>query len=401
MQNPANIDRGMDLGGWHGDPRVTDPAVQMGLRAIDRHAGAHRGNAGETLENMVRYDDPTGIGARYLDAVGSPDYMSAFGKMLADPTTGHLRFGPREVDAVRKVSAVMQERAMSVGTGSAGGFAVPYILDPSIILSGSGATNPVRSVARVITITGARDWKGVSSDGVTAGYVAEATEATDGSPTLAQPAITTAQWRCFVPFSIEVGQDWDGLSEELLRLAEDARNVMDATQFLTGTGSNAPGGILNIGGTGGLTTTQRVQTNTVATYALGDPWLLKAAIPARFLPNTTFAAAPGTWDGTYRFVGGNSAEPLQMPSREGSFLGAPKIEWSTMGTGATTGTKLIVAGDFSNYGIVDRLGTTAELIPHLFGAANRFPTGQRGLYVYGRTGAGVLAQNAFRYLEVK
>ena len=162
MQNPANIDRGMDLGGWHGDPRVTDPAVQMGLRAIDRHAGAHRGNAGETLENMVRYDDPTGIGARYLDAVGSPDYMSAFGKMLADPTTGHLWFGPREVDAVRKVSAVMQERAMSVGTGSAGGFAVPYILDPSIILSGSGATNPVRSVARVITITGARDWKGVS-----------------------------------------------------------------------------------------------------------------------------------------------------------------------------------------------------------------------------------------------
>ena len=59
-----------------------------------------------------------------------------------------------------------------------------------------------------------------------------------------------------------------------------------------------------------------------------------------------------------------------------------------MGTRATTGTKLIVAGDFSNYGIVDRLGTTAELIPHLFGAANRFPTGQRGLYVYGRTGAG-------------
>jgi predicted phage gp36 major capsid-like protein len=56
---------------------------------------------------------------------------------------------------------------------------------------------------------------------------------------------------------------------------------------------------------------------------------------------------------------------------------------------------------WSKYGIVDRLGTTIELIPHLFGASNRFPTGQRGLYVYGRTGAGVLAVNAFRYLEVK
>ena len=254
MQNPANIDRGMDLGGWHGDPRVTDPAVQMGLRAIDRHAGAHRGNAGETLENMVRYDDPTGIGARYLDAVGSPDYMSAFGKMLADPTTGHLRFGPREVDAVRKVSAVMQERAMSVGTGSAGGFAVPYVLDPSIIMSGSGATNPVRSVARVITISGARDSEGAQlgrrhgrlrrGGGRGHGRVANARAAGDQHGSVAGVRSGSRS---------RSAQDLhEGFFIQLLNLAEKARNVTDATQFLTGTGSNAPGGIRpNIGGTGG------------------------------------------------------------------------------------------------------------------------------------------------------
>jgi HK97 family phage major capsid protein len=151
-----------------------------------------------------------------------------------------------------------------------------------------------------------------------------------------------------------------------------------------------------------LTTTQRVQTNTVATYAVGDPWLLKAAIPARFLANATFAGAPGTYDTTYRFGGGNSTEPLQMPDRAGDFFGRPKVEWSTMGTGSTTGTKLIIRGDFrAGYTIVDRLGITAELIPHLFGATNRFPTGQRGFYVYGRTGAGVVVPNALRYLEVK
>lgn len=33
---------------------------------------------------------------------------------------------------------------------------------------------------------------------------------------------------------------------------------------------------------------------------------------------------------------------------------------------------------------------TAELIPHLFGATNRFPTGQRRLYVYWRTDANVV-----------
>jgi len=108
--------------------------------------------------------------------------------------------------------------------------------------------------------SGAREWRGVASDGVTAAYVGEATVATDASPTLVQPAIITYQWRVFVPFSIELGQDWPELQGELVRLASDARDVNDATQFLTGNATNSPGGILNIGGTGGLTTTQRVQT---------------------------------------------------------------------------------------------------------------------------------------------
>jgi HK97 family phage major capsid protein len=297
---------------------------------------------------------------------------------------------------VRRVSAVEAERALSTGTGSAGGFAIPYTLDPSIIMSGNGALNPIRPISRVITIS-THDWKGVSSDGVTAAYVPEATEATDASPVLAQPAISTQQGRAFVPFSIELGQDWNGLQDELTRLITDARDVLDATKFLTGSGTNEPFGILT-----GLTTTQRVQTNTVATYAVGDPWLLKAQIPARFINSTTFAAAPGIWDTTYRFVGGNSTEPLQMPTRSGEMMGRPKVEWSTMVTTLTTGSKIMLGGDFNTgYTIVDRIGMTAELIPHLFGATNRFPTGQRGLYTYWRTGANVVVANAFRYLEVK
>jgi hypothetical protein len=61
---------------------------------------------------------------------------------------------------------------------------------------------------------------------------------------------------------------------------------------------------LNIGGTNGLTTTQRVLTATTATFAVGDPWLLKGALPARFVGSSTFAAAPGTFDTAFRFVGG-------------------------------------------------------------------------------------------------
>jgi HK97 family phage major capsid protein len=386
------------------EPRHLAEARDTGLRAIESQQGVLSARAGDRLEQVVREHDPDGSGGRYLAAVGDPFYRSAFGKLVMDPTTGHLRFSPAEVEAMRVVSGVMAERAMSIGTGSAGGFAVPFILDPSVMMTSTGALNPVREIARQVTITGAREWRGVASDGVTAAYVAEATAATDASPTLVQPAIVTWQWRVFVPFSIELSQDWGSIEAELLKLASDARDVNDATQFLTGAGTTSPGGILNIGGTGGLTTTQRVQTLTSATYAVGDPWLLKAQLPPRFIPTATYAAGPTIWDKSYRFVAqGSTTEPRQFGDgdRGNDFLGRPKVEWSTMVSTTTTASRIMIAGDFSGYTVVDRLGTTVELIPHLFGAAQgNLPTGQRGLYIYGRTGAGVTKPNAFRYLEV-
>ena len=89
-----------------------------------------------------------------------------------------------------------------------------------------------------------RDWRGASSDSATAAYVPEATEATEASPGLGQPTIFAQQARAFVPFSIELGQDWHGLQNELVNLITDARSVLDATKFLTGSGTNEPFGVL-------------------------------------------------------------------------------------------------------------------------------------------------------------
>ena len=51
-------------------------------------------------------------------------------------------------------------------------------------------------------------------------------------------------------------------------------------------------------------------------------------------------------------------------------------------------------------------GTTVEYIPFLFGAANRYPTGSRGLYMYFRTGSTVIGAGSaagcpLRYMEIK
>ncbi len=400
---PAPEVAAQDRGGWMVAPG-RDPASEAhrsaGMRTVETYtrSGVLTAGAADRLDTVLRTLDPAADTARYLAAVGSPHYATAFAKMLRDPQQGHLRFGPAEVAAVQEAGYASERAALTTG---ATGFPLPLTIDPSIILTGTGALNPVRDISNVQTI-GTHDWKGVSSDGVTAAYVQEGVEATDATPTLVGPQIATQQGRAFVQFTIESGQDWGTLQPQLEGLVRDARDVLDATMFLTGTGTNQPSGILNIGGTNGLTTTQRIQTTTIATYAVGDPWLLKAAIPARFIGSTTFAAAPATYDTTYRFVGGNSAEPLQFDNgRSGPFLGRPKVEWSTMGTGSTTGTKLIIGGDFrTGYKIVDRIGMQSELIPHMLGT-NRLPLGTRGLYVYWRTGAGVVAVNAFRYLEVK
>jgi hypothetical protein len=88
-----------------------------------------------------------------------------------------------------------------------------------------------------------------------------------------------------------VRQDWDSIVTELGRLLADGRDALDTTKILTGTGTNEPVGILNIGGTGGLTTTQRVQTAGAGTIAIGDVYALKRYISALGAPGGAVRAA--------------------------------------------------------------------------------------------------------------
>src|SRR6266511_2722767 len=70
-------------------------------------AGAAFRSEDARRNHNVRDRDPLGLGARYLDAVGDPAYKTAFGKILQDPTHGHLRFSAREREAFDRVNQVM------------------------------------------------------------------------------------------------------------------------------------------------------------------------------------------------------------------------------------------------------------------------------------------------------
>lgn len=60
--------------------------------------------------------------------------------------------------------------------------------------------------------------------------------------------------------------------------------------------------------------------------------------------------------------------------------------------------RYLLFGDFSQFLIVDRVGMSVELVPHLFGS-NQRPTGQRGIYAVWRNNSKILTDNAFRVLH--
>jgi HK97 family phage major capsid protein len=404
---------GVNLENAYTDTRTSDaPAVEPHrqqaldgcMRTLERVQcdGTMSNRAATAMERAVRHSDPTGITARYLTAVGDPAYNSAFGKLLRYGDTAAMRMTTAEQTAMQRVTDVESQRAMMDGIGASGGFAIPIDIDPTILLTSTGALNPVRSLADVRQMTSST-LRLVSANTPAASYSPELAEVTDGSPTLVQPTVVAQKGVEFIPFSIEIDQDWGGLQQELLKLLADGRDILDATKFLSGTGTNEPQGLFS--GANGLQTTQRTQTATSATTVIGDLYTLRQQLNGtRFWPNATFAASPTAWDIFYRYVAqASTTDPLPFTEgRGGPFLGTKKVEWSTMASGTTTtGQKTAIVADWSGYVIGDRIGSQVELIPHLFGASNRFPTGERGLYYFWRTGTAVSKPSAFVYLETK
>jgi HK97 family phage major capsid protein len=383
--------------------RVRDGA----MRTIERHVkgGNLTAQAADRVDGVLRGGDAgLGLDAAYIEAAGSPEYERAFHKLLRFGDGAVLRMTPEEQQAVQKVNRAEEMRtALTVGSGAGGGFALPITVDATINLSSNGAINPIRALADVRTMS-TRELRLVTSDGVIAQYQAEAAEAIDNSPVLAQPTLIAQRATSFVPFSFEVDQDWSSVAAELAQLIADAKDVLEATKFLlgAGSGSSEPVGILTIGTTGALTTTQRVLSAGAGAVAIGDVYALKQALgQTRFAQTATWAFNPTRLDAVYRLTpSGSTTEPQIMTDRNGPLLGRPTAEWSTMATAVTTGSKWALYGDFKQgYVIGDRLGMTLDIIPHLFGATNRYPTGQRGAFAIWRNDGKCKSLNALRYGE--
>jgi len=376
------------------------------LRSIEsaaRSLGSAVDFVADIVENRDEGEEGKGEIARRVLLTGSPAYKRAFNKYLKNQTA---------------LWTAEESRAAALavtGTTTTGGYAVPYVFDPTIIRIGAWtAVNPFRAACRVETITNGNNWRTVTVGAITAGYGTEGLAASEGGPTFGQPSYTVQKAQAFATVSIETLEDRPDITSELTAAFAEAKDTEEENKFAVGTGLTVyPLGMF----TDTAYTNQDTATND--TTAIADMKLLEAALPLRHRARAAFFMSRSTQrqlealDTTgyyFKQTGQNFAMGMANPANGSpigltgsTLLGYPIWEVpSGPSTLTTDGAIIVIFADPRSYVIVDRLGMNVEVIPHLTnGATPSFPTGQRGVYMYWRNTAKPINADAGRSLSVQ
>lgn len=350
----------------------------------------------ERLLSKDPSDKPSESFAHRMLTAANPVYDKAYGKVLMGrPLTSHEE-------------QIFKAAVSNTGLGSES--PVPITIDPTVLLTSDGATNPLRAISRNVTITGNK-WQGISSDGVSVVYEAELSVVADQTPDFDAPEAEVQKAHGWVEFSIEVDQDWGSFRSELARMFQDAKDVKEAEKFLTGSGTNEPQGLL---AAYDADDAEVIDSDTVNAIGLVDFEALAADLPPRFDAGGRWLANKALYQSVRALAAAASRFDVWVPLSQGfpqspggagtqayTLLGYPTNVASDMSKALTTGgEEVAVLGDFGRgFIIVDRIGLNSELVPLVPQTGGR-PRGTRGLYVYFRNTSQVLARNAFRILRV-
>jgi HK97 family phage major capsid protein len=374
------------------DPYENLPALSMGLvppvemvarakTAVERAPAHLADDSRQHVTKLVESDDNQAVLiARHMLMTGSDEYHEQF----------------KEFVRTRHVGEALRA-AMSL-TDANGGYLVPFTLDPTVILTNAGIADPIRSIStqkQIATDT----WNGVTSAGVTAEWLGEGLEAADASPTFVQPTITPKKAAAWVFGSYEMLAD-SGFANEISRLLADGKARLEGAAFATGnTGATRPRGIVSAVA---AITASLVSSTAINAFSSTDVYKVADALRPR-------DAAKASWIANKRIyslirqmdTAGGSAFwanlGMGVPSQ---LLGQPQYEASTMSSVITTGGNILLAGNFDQYVIVDRIGMSIMYEPMVKSTGNGRPTGQAGWFAFWRVGADVTDVDAFRLLQL-
>jgi HK97 family phage major capsid protein len=232
-------------------------------------------------------------------------------------------------------------------------------------------------------------------------FQSEGVAAGDNSPTLAQPSVQVYMARGFIPYSIEVGQDYPGFADEMSTLLSSGYDELLVDKFTRGSGTGEPNGIVT---QLSANTNVRVRVQTSGALGTADPYAVWKALPQRFRRPANWMMSVGvnnairqlgTANVFHAFTDNLPAEWADTLFGKGVYE-SPYMNDVTTSTAATT--ELAIVGDWSNYVIARRGGMSVELVPQLFDVTNNRPTGQRGWFAYSRIGGNSVNDLGFRLL---
>lgn len=368
----------------------------MGEREIQRALVDSNLKALEGLEMPKHYDGSAEVylkrhrkdtsWSRNLLSRMRPEYMDAWEKAV----TG------REI-----LMSDVERAAIAVGTNTAGGYLVPTHLDPTLILTNSGAKDVVRDMSRVVSLTGgANKWNGVTTAGSTASWDGELTEVSDDTPPVAPVQIPVFSAKSLIQASIESFEDISGLANDVQMLLADSRIRLEAAAHINGNGTSQPTGIFVALA---ANTNAQLSLATGHTWTIGDLQKVANALGDRWTDGAEWLMHPnflGEIQALGTALGATYTTDLTQPFTQ-QLLGHHVNQSFTSPSVSQTTTidQLLAFGLFDNYVIVDKPGSASiEFIPHLFNTSNNLPDGRRAWYMHFRNGADSVNDLAFRLL---
>jgi HK97 family phage major capsid protein len=388
-QTPDNVH---DLAAYRNFVRDVDDLPAAYREGAKRYLETIDQDKAHALDRVMKevVEDRPGTLAKYVLEFGSPAYEKAFAR--------YFMSGGREQAALGSYSS----------SGADGGYALPVTLDPSLIPTQNVEISDLRRIARVVSITG-KEWNGVTSGGISVSRVGEASAVTATSPTLAQPRVVPTAVKAEIRYSVEVDGDWAQLGAEMAREIAEAKANEEATTFTTGTGDGATGpqGIERIGDS------KIIWTQASASFGVEDVYACETdtstgsggnPLPERWRKNASFLGNKSIYNKIRQFSVGTVGEgsiwqrgiAAGMPNE---LIGYPAYENSVMDATVTNGNDILIFGDFSKFIIVDRVGMSLEVNPHVVDGDGK-STFQRALMAFWRNGSKVLVDDAFRKLRV-
>lgn len=335
----------------------------------------------EALRKPMDFDFGSGVPVADEDAVYGE-------KAIAQGKEAHSFFA--DVVASNKGDQIARERltkglsgkAMTEGTGSAGGYLVnPEIMSELITLREQSAV--LRSLCSKVNVTSSSIQIASVTGGATAGWVAELASKPSADLTFGQvtASVFTAAGLGVVSNQLlaDASPSVDGLvtSDIAKRLA-----TLEEVAFLDGSGSGQPTGILN---TSGVNSTSLTSTTI--------PDLLDAIVDGITNVQTNYQGNPShiimhprTWarilkaressaPSTYLIGAGSTAfgRRANDPLPAGELFGLPVVLTKNMPTtkGSGSNESRVVVGAFNEALILDRQGVTVDQSPHVYFTTNQ------------------------------